>query len=193
MHTPLNGRYDTHKIKENFVFSGILRDKRGNKWSIRGFSQLSTFSWAYKLFAVGGQHPAYAFQFRKMLIHILAPILSDQNFSSYTLMGALWYSGSDSRLTIRGSHVRIPPSAYALRHFIPDCLSLPRCINGYPEGCERYCWWVGIVRARNKATGLNAPQGVEKEHFKCRTDTESYDRGNNTLWSALIMKWKSAI
>ena len=30
-------------------------------------------------------------------------------------------------------------------------------------------------------TGRNAPQGVEKVHSECRIDSESYDRGNNTL------------
>ena len=39
-----------------------------------------------------------------------------------------------------------------------------------------------LVDARYKMkTGRNAPQGVEKVHCECRTDSESYDSGNNTL------------
>ena len=73
------------------------------------------------------------------------------------------------------------------------CCSPPRCINGYPVGCEHYCGWVGIVCACKTVTGRNAPQGVEEVHSECRIVPESYDRGNNTLWSALIIIWKSAL
>ena len=37
------------------------------------------------------------------------------------------------------------------------------------------------MRACKRATGQNAPQGVEKVHSECRIDSESDDRGNNTL------------
>ena len=38
---------------------------------------------------------------------------------------------------------------------------------------------------------MNAPQGVEKVHSECRIDSESYDQGNDTLWSALISVGKA--
>ena len=51
-------------------------------------------------------------------------------------VGALWCSGSCSQLVIRGSWVRIPLSAYALRQGILSTLvSLdPGVVNGYPAG-----------------------------------------------------------
>ena len=64
-------------------------------------------------------------------------------------------------------------------------------LNGDPVGYERYCGWIGIVRACKTATGRNAPQGVEKVNSECRLDSESYDWGNNTLWSALIIIGKA--
>ena len=50
-------------------------------------------------------------------------------------MGALWCSGSDSRLVIRGSAVRIPLGAYALRQGILSIIvSLdPGVVNGYRQ------------------------------------------------------------
>ena len=37
------------------------------------------------------------------------------------------------------------------------------------------------VHAPKMAPVQNPQQGVEKMHYKCRIDTESSDRGNNTL------------
>ena len=48
------------------------------------------------------------------------------------------------------------------------------------------------MHACKMATGRNAPQGVEKVHFECRIDSESYDWGNNTL-KRFDHYWKSAI
>ena len=45
-------------------------------------------------------------------------------------------------------------------------------------------WW-GVVLVEHSRR--NAPQGVEKMHFECRIDSDSNDRANNTLWSALIL------
>ena len=49
-------------------------------------------------------------------------------------------------------------------------------------------WW-GVVLVERSPR--NAPQGVEKMHSECRIDSESYDRANNTLWSALILIGKA--
>ena len=56
----------------------------------------------------------------------------------------------------------------------------------YSRTCEQYVvsWH---VRACKMATGRNAPHEVEKVHSECRINSESYDRGNNALWSALII------
>ena len=49
-------------------------------------------------------------------------------------VGALWCSGSRSRLAIRRSGVRIPLGAYALRQgILSTIVSLdPGVVNGYP-------------------------------------------------------------
>ena len=51
-------------------------------------------------------------------------------------VGALWCSGSRSRLAIRRSGVRIPLGAYALRQgILSTIVSLdPGVVNGYPAG-----------------------------------------------------------
>ena len=51
-------------------------------------------------------------------------------------VGALWCSGSCSRLVIRGSWVRIPLGAYALTQgILSTIISLdPGVVNGYPAG-----------------------------------------------------------
>ena len=51
-------------------------------------------------------------------------------------VGTLWCSGSCSRLVIRGSWVRIPLGAYALRQgILSTIVSLdPGVVNGYPAG-----------------------------------------------------------
>ena len=51
-------------------------------------------------------------------------------------VGALWGSGSCSRLVTRGSWVRIPLGAYALRQgILSTIVSLdPGVVNGYPAG-----------------------------------------------------------
>ena len=51
-------------------------------------------------------------------------------------------------------------------------------------------WLSWDMRCFKMATGQSAPQGVEKVHCECKLDTESNDRGNNTLWSTLILIWK---
>ena len=51
-------------------------------------------------------------------------------------------------------------------------LSIP-CINGYSVGCEPYL--LLDVCPPELAPGQNAPLGVEKVHYKCRTDIESND------------------
>ena len=77
----------------------------------------------------------------------------------------------------------IPVNAWHFLSFsktlYPHCCSPPRCINGYPVGCERYLMW--HVCTPEVAPSQNAPQGVEKVHYECRIDIESSDRGNNTL------------
>ena len=52
----------------------------------------------------------------------------------YNKVGALWCSGSCSRLVIRGPWVRIPLGAYALRQgILSTIVSLdPGVVNGYP-------------------------------------------------------------
>ena len=105
----------------------------------------------------------------------------------------LWYSGVTARLSRwePGFDSRCRPVLLSFsKTLYPHCCSRPRCINGDPVGCERYCGWVGMC-APKMATGRNAPQGVEKVHCECRIDSESYDRGNNTLWSALILIGKA--
>ena len=63
-----------------------------------------------------------------------------QNFANMRIkgciVGALWYSGSCSRLAIRRSGVRIPLGAYALRQGVLfTIVSLdPGVVNGYPAG-----------------------------------------------------------
>ena len=81
------------------------------------------------------------------------------------------------------------PSA---RHFI-HIAALDPGVKWGPGRMRTELWLSWHVRAYKTATGRNAPQGVEKVHFECRIVSESYDRGNNTLWSALIIIWKSAI
>ena len=51
-------------------------------------------------------------------------------------VGALWCSDSCSLLVIRGSWVRIPLGAYALRQGILSTIVLldPGVVNGYPAG-----------------------------------------------------------
>ena len=41
--------------------------------------------------------------------------------------------------------------------------------------------WYGMCAPPEVAHGQNAPQGVEKVHYECRTDIEPSDRGNNIL------------
>ena len=36
--------------------------------------------------------------------------------------------------------VRTPALLSFSKALYPHCCSPPRCINGYPVGCERYCW-----------------------------------------------------
>ena len=81
------------------------------------------------------------------------------------------------------------PSA---RHFI-HIAALDPGVKWGPGRMRTALWLSWHVRACKTATGRNAPQGVEKVHSECRIVSESYDRGNNTLWSALIIIWKSAI
>ena len=54
----------------------------------------------------------------------------------FIAVGALWCSGSCSRLLIRGSWVRIPLGAYALRQgILSTIVSLdPGVVNEYPAG-----------------------------------------------------------
>ena len=81
------------------------------------------------------------------------------------------------------------PSA---RHFI-HIAALDPGVKWGPGRMRTELWLSWHVRACKMATGRNALQGVEKVHFECRIVPESYDLGNNTLWSALIIIWKSAI
>ena len=55
---------------------------------------------------------------------------------NFNEVGALWCSGSCSRLVIRGSWVRIPLGAYALRQGILSTIVSrdPGVVNGYPAG-----------------------------------------------------------
>ena len=75
------------------------------------------------------------------------------------------------------SHTESPDSnPTGARYFCPSarCFWYPHwcsrsmCINGDRVGCERYCGWVGIVRACKMVTGQNAHQGVEKVHSECK-------------------------
>ena len=108
----------------------------------------------------------------------------------------IWYSGVTARLSRweSGFESHCRPVLFVLQQDTLSTLLLStQVLNGDLVGCERNCGWVGIMRACKTATGRNAPQGVEKVHSECRIVSESYDRGNNTLWSALIIIWKSAI
>ena len=63
------------------------------------------------------------------------------------IVGALWCSGSCSRLVIRGSWVRIPLGAYALRQgILSTIVSLdPGVVNGYSAGIYSLkCLWAPI-------------------------------------------------
>ena len=98
------------------------------------------------------------------------------------------------------SHAEGPSSIPAFaRYFCPSArhfIHIAALDPGVKWGSGRMrteLWLSWHVRAYKTATGRNAPQGVEKVHFECRIVSESYDRGNNTLWSALIIIWKSAI
>ena len=98
-----------------------------------------------------------------------------------------------STLTLR-ARVLIPlsPGTFVLQQDTLSTLLLStQVLNGDPVGCVPYCGWVGIVHTCKMATGQNAPHGVEKVHSECRIDSESYDQGNNTLWSALILIGKA--
>ena len=74
----------------------------------------------------------------------------DQESWFYTIqlfVGALWCSGSCSRLVISGSWVRIPLGAYALRQgILSTIVSLdPGVVNGYPAGIYSLkCLWAPI-------------------------------------------------
>ena len=81
------------------------------------------------------------------------------------------------------------PSA---RHFI-HIAALDPGVKWGPGRMRTELWLSWHVCACKTATGRNAPKGVEKVHSECRIVSESYDRGNNTLSSALIIIWKSAI
>ena len=71
--------------------------------------------------------------------HLNQIILLSENFigiHSGIHVEALWCSGSDSRLTIRGSAVRTPPSACAPRQGILSTIASldPGVVNGYLAG-----------------------------------------------------------
>ena len=58
-----------------------------------------------------------------------------------------WYSGVTARLSRweSGFDTRCRPvlSSFS-KTLYPHCCSRPRCINGDPAGCERYCGWIGM-------------------------------------------------
>ena len=63
----------------------------------------------------------------------------------------------------------------------PHCCSPPRCINGYPVGCEGYVVYVFACNAMIGSSARNAPLGVEIVHYKCGLEIASDDRGNNSM------------
>ena len=76
-----------------------------------------------------------------MIIHVTLVRTSLHLFPDHCLVdnwpvGALWCTGSRSRLAIRRSVVRIPLGAYALRQgILSTIVSLdPGVVNGYPAG-----------------------------------------------------------
>ena len=82
-----------------------------------------------------------------------------------------------STLTLR-ARVRFPlsPGTFVLQQdTLSTLLLLTQMYKWDPVGCERFCGIVELACARLCATDRNAPQGVEKVHFECRIDSESYD------------------
>ena len=70
----------------------------------------------------------------KIFIYLIA-FLHGAQMNTHAV-GALWCSGSRTRLAIRRSGVRIPLGAYALRQgILSTIVSLdPGVVNGYPAG-----------------------------------------------------------
>ena len=67
--------------------------------------------------------------------------------SRRTFVEVPWYSGVTARLSRweSGFDSRCHPVLLSFsKTLYPHCCSQPRCINGDPVGCERYCGWVGI-------------------------------------------------
>ena len=71
----------------------------------------------------------------------------------------------------------------------PHCCSLPRCINGYPVGCEGYVVYVFACNATIGSSARNAPLGVEIVHRKCGLEIASNYQGNNSMLRLEHPRW----